>query len=384
MSYSYGGKMNKKTKERCLQGFLAFTLMLSIFSDMSPTLAHHHYHYRLPDGTVTCMCHHHRHGWGDFDDFAFWSDHWGVIPVKDSKDDYNPSVRNSLKKIVDITGNRNESIKDLVKDMRKISEERLKTQSDHRKLDALNLVELFKMKKGDFKSLFNDLRNPENLLQAIDSSMKNKLSSVNPNLPEFGGLQTIYTMKEINEGVRGKIMRDKINYALKNNQDSINTYAEHLNKKDEFDKKIDIISKGSKSGSGSSSGNSESQISLSEQKEAIMRQRMVLKDLRTKTQGAENRRLDDLAYLEDSRHAIHNSQARSMMHFPTSKELKNDMPDKYKLSESKDLGFIRFGTDKKANFNSILKDAIEPPTDENGKFKAEEKANIKDAKSKKT
>ena len=382
MSYSYGGKMKRKTKERYLQVFLAFTLMLSVFSDMSPILAHHHYHYRNPDGSVTCRCHHHHHGWGDFDDFAYWSAHHDFVPVKDSAG--KDAVRSSLKEIVNTTGNRNDSIKDLIKDIRKSSEERIKSQADNRKLDALNLVELFKMNKGDFKTLLNNFRNPENILKTIDNSMKNKLSSVNPALPEFGGLQTIYTMKEINEGVRGKMMKDKINYILKNNKDSINVYAEHLNKKDELDKNLDVVSKGGKTSSSSSSGNGESQISLKEQKEAIMRQRMVLEDLQRKSDGVEERRLNDLEYLENSRHAIHNSQARSMMHFPTSKELKNDMPDKYKLSESKDLGFIRFGSGKKADFSNILKDAIEPPTDENGKFKADKKAEIKEAKTKKT
>lgn len=384
MSYSYGGKMNKKTKERCLQGFLAFTLMLSIFSDMSPTLAHHHYHYRLPDGTVTCMCHHHRHGWGDFDDFAFWSDHWGVIPVKDSKDDDNPSVRNSLKKIVDITGNRNESIKDLVKDIRKISEERLKAQSDNRKLDALNLAALMKMNKGDFKNLLNDLRNPETILKVIDNSMSSKKTSVNPGSFALSDIKINYTESEMIDGIRGRVFKDQQDQVFRNSVDTIDILSEHLNKKDEFDKNISIISKGSKSGAGSSSGNGESQISAKEQKESIKRQRMALEDLHAKTVGAEARRIRDINVLNSNKVAIHNSNAAHSMHFPTKDELKNQMPDKYKLSESKDLGFIRFGTDKKANFSSILKDAINPPTDENGKFKAAEKAKIEEAKSKKT
>ena len=82
--------------------------------------------------------------------------------------------------------------------------------------------------------------------------------------------------------------------------------------------------------------------------------------------------------LDNARVAIHNVTARDKMRHANSKEIKALMPERLKKSESRDLGFIQFGSGKKANFGKILSDVIEPPVDENGKLKTNPASNSKD------
>ena len=52
MSYRYGGRMNPKTKKRCLIGFVAASLMMGVLSTTVSTYAWWHpYVYHLPDNT---------------------------------------------------------------------------------------------------------------------------------------------------------------------------------------------------------------------------------------------------------------------------------------------------------------------------------------------
>lgn len=360
MSYHYGGLMSKKKKERYLKAIIVFTLMLSIFAEMSPILAHHHYHYRDPDGTVV----HHKHHWrarhGDYDDFHYYST-WvnSTIPVKDLK------VRDILKD--------GSELSKILQTVTKTSEERTIVQNQGRQLDYLNVIAMGLMDKNYFKGILNKLKNPMTFTGIIDEKMKNVNTFANPEIGVFGGLKTGYSKKDMEDGVYGKIMKDKIEYVKKANLDAAKVQDEILKKKLELDKDIKKIGEGNNDGltSGSSEvgDKGESTIAQLEKKNALIKQKMAYEDLDAKSAGISSRGYQEMEALDNARVAIHNSHARDKMRHANSKEIKALMSEKLKKSESRDLGFIQFGSGKKANFGKILSDVIEPPTDENGNLK---------------
>ena len=274
MSYHYGGLMSKKKKERYLKAIIVFTLMLSIFAEMSPILAHHHYHYRDPDGTVV----HHKHHWrarhGDYDDFDYYST-WvnSTIPVKDLK------VRDILKD--------GSELSKILQTVTKTSEERTIVQNQGRQLDYLNVIAMSLMKKDGFKGILEKLKNPSIIAGTLENQMFNYNNFVNPVLEPFGGFRTAYTAKDLSEGVYGKIMKDRIKYVQQANKDAAKMQDEILKKKLELDKDIKKIGEGNNDGltSGSSEvgEKGESTVAQIEKKNALLRQKMAYEDLTVKS-----------------------------------------------------------------------------------------------------
>jgi len=343
MGYRYGGKMDPEKKHKIAKAIVCLSLVAAIFSDMTPILARHHYHYRMPDGSIRST--RHRYGWGDWDDFAYYSQRVNHnIPVRDDK------VRSLWREVRDINGNEPLGIVAMVKTIKEATETREDSSTEGRKLDVDVLINI---NTGDLNDVITKFRNPKKLLSGVQVSILGRNTAVNPLLPIDGNKSTVYTQKEMEEGLGGKIAKDKIEYQKETNREATEEYNKAMEEMEVLQKDLEKLSKEKDDG--------DSIVSSQEREEALLRARMAVQRQQEVIDGIEARRRSVDEKTQNDLLAIHNHDARASAHMPTAKEFKKEVEEKRRLhSTSHDLGFRKFGQSKKANFSKVLDKTVNP------------------------
>lgn len=359
MTYRYGGGMDPGTKKKMLHGFLAVALAMSVFADAAPAQARRHHdwysYYFLPDGTLTAHRNHY-HGWGDFDDFAMYHDEISSeIPVRDDE------VRAGWKTVRDeYLGSEPNGIVPMLKKIKEATETRTDSQAKEGK-GKYDIQVAISLKGGNLKDLISQIRDPKTLLQGVQVVIKDKRTSVNPDMPPTGPGQS-YTKEEVEDGT--KIIEDKLAYLRQSHADTAEAYKKTMEEMEETRKKLEQLVKAE------DDSGKESPVSASERQENIRRLEFALKQQKETLDAMDERLAKTNDAILEQVDAIEDWKTKQNMHMATTHEIVNDIREKReKYSTSRDLGYRKFGQKKKADFSKILDNAIEPKPEDKGEGK---------------
>ena len=306
-------------------------------------------------------------GWPYGDDFAMYSSLFdSTIPIRDMQ------VRSDWKLIqMDMENEMPEgSPNGIIPNLETLSgttSSRAK-ESAKRGIEGFNMQELLSM-AGNMKDLFAKIRDPKQLLKnsGLQIAIEGKETAINPKawvsvgsdgkigLDVYFGHGRGYSQKEMEEDSHGTIMNEKYEHFDKTNKEASEAYEQASKDLEEMQKDLQkLMSSKDKSGQ-------ESVVAAKERDESVRRLQMAIEKQKQTMVDIENSRTATERAVHESRDAIQRQYTQNQMHMPTAKEFAKEMREKReKYSTSRDLGFKRFGSAKKADFSKVLDNAINP------------------------
>lgn len=299
-------------------------------------------------------------GWGYGDDFAMYSSLFDSnIPIRDNEVRSNWNDMNQRQLDGEETS--------VIPVLRTIAETEQSREKSNVKKGGLgyDLQVAFSL-KGNLKDLIGKIRDPKQLLQGVQVVIKDKQTPVNPDVPVSGGFGRGYNREEVEDGT--PIIKDKEKYLEDTYADSAEAYKKAMEDLETTRQQLEQLTKTETQENGNEG--EESPVSAKQREEQIKRLQFSLKQQQEVVDTIEAKRQATSAVVAQDIQTIKDRQIKDQAHMPTTKEIVKEMREKReKYSTSRDLGYRKFGQKKKANFGSILDNAINPKLEEQDKDK---------------